>query len=365
MKKILNTVIIILVGTVLLASCKQKMNKEESLPIETSEKRINELQVIGSHNSYKEAIDSTLFQYLLAKDTTKSMLGLQYAHVPILDQLTMGLRNLEIDVYVDKDGGRYANPAGIDLGSSELEYDLEEKMKQPGFKMLHIPDIDFRTQYYLLEDCLKDLKRWSEANPNHEVVFITLEPKDGDTNKFGTTPEPFTPEAFNELDQEILKHLGKENIISPSDVKGNYATLEEAVLHNNWPTLEEGAGKFLFILDTQDEKREKYANRDFSYSSKMIFINAEQGNPEAATMIINDPEDKRISEFVKKGYIIRTRADANTQEARNNDYSRFNTAKASGAQIITTDYYMPSKLFNSTYEVKFEDGSYVRENPVR
>jgi hypothetical protein len=40
----------------------------------------------------------------------------------------------------------------------------------------------------------------------------------------------------------------------------------------------------------------------------------------------------------------------------------FEAAKASGAQIITTDYYLPSTYFPSTYKVGFAEGKYVRKN---
>ena len=65
-----------------------------------------------------------------------------------------------------------------------------------------------------------------------------------------------------------------------------------------------------------------------------------------------------------KGYIIRTRADAGTKEARANDYTHFEDAKQSGAQIIITDYYLPSKYFDSNYHISFKDKTYVRPNPV-
>jgi hypothetical protein len=53
-----------------------------------------------------------------------------------------------------------------------------------------------------------------------------------------------------------------------------------------------------------------------------------------------------------KKFIVRTRSDAGTIEARNNDYRRFNAAWQSGSQIISTDYYKPDKRF-SDYQVKF------------
>ncbi|MEP6805656.1 MAG: Ca2+-dependent phosphoinositide-specific phospholipase C, partial [Flavobacterium sp.] len=78
----------------------------------------------------------------------------------------------------------------------------------------------------------------------------------------------------------------------------------------------------------------------------------------------NNSEDPEIADLVKKGYIIRTRADSDTKEARKNDYTHFEAAKKSGAQVITTDYYLPSTLFSSPYQIKYDDGTYVRVNPV-
>ena len=45
-------------------------------------------------------------------------------------------------------------------------------------------------------------------------------------------------------------------------------------------------------------------------------------------------------------------------------YTQFEKAKSSGAQVISTDYYLPSKLFKSTYKVSFEGNKYERANPV-
>ncbi|WP_417885491.1 phosphatidylinositol-specific phospholipase C1-like protein [Zunongwangia sp.] len=329
-----------------------------------SKQKINQIQVIGSHNSYKKAIEDALYAYLESRDSTGGLKGLQYEHIPMLKQLSMGLRNLEVDVYIDENGGKFSNPKGLSLAEDQSEYDTENKLAQPGFKMIHIPDIDFRTQYYLFENCLKDLKSWSEENPDHTTIFITLEPKDGEKNNFGTSPDPFTAEAYQELDDIILKSLGKEHLITPDDVRADYKTLNRAVTAGNWPTVDEGKGKFMFILDTKGEKMELYIKDHPSLKDRVIFTNSNENSPEAAAMIINDPNDQRISDLVKKGYIIRTRADANTTEARNNDYSRFETAKNSGAQIITTDYYIPSTFFDSDYQIDFGRNIFYRKNPI-
>ncbi len=326
--------------------------------------KINQLQVIGSHNSYKQAIEKDLFAVIEYQDTSGRLKGLEYSHIDITEQLNKGLRNLEIDIYVDEKGGKYAYPKGLDLAKSKKIYDPNGVMKNPGFKVLHVPDIDFRTSCYTLEICLQELKKWSEANSNHIPVFITLEPKDGETSFFGIKAEDFTPEIFDTLDKVIIKNLGEEKLITPDMVRGKYNTLEESILHNNWPTVKKAKGRFLFILDNKGSKRDMYALNHPSLKDRVIFINAEPGKPEAATLIKNNPEDTTITDLVKKGYIIRTRADSDTKEARANDYNHFSDAKKSGAQIITTDYYLPSTMFESNYQVKFADDTYVRSNPV-
>lgn len=324
--------------------------------------KINQIQVIGSHNSYRQNIEPDLYNFIQAKDTSRSLKGLQYTHISITDQLNKGLRNLEIDVQADPKGGKYAHPKGLDLAKSNQAYDPNGEMQKPGFKVFHMIDIDFRTSCYTLQSCLAELKKWSDANPNHIPVFITLEPKDDDSF-LGTKAEKFTPELFDALDAELRKGLGNK-LITPDMVRGKYKTLEEAVLHQNWPTLKKAKGKFLFILDNNGTKRDLYAQNHPSLKGRAAFVCADPGKPEAATLLIGNSEDPKITDLVKKGYIIRTRADSDTKEARKNDYSHFEAAEKSGAQVITTDYYLPSTLFDSPYQIKYDDGSYVRVNPV-
>ena len=101
-----------------------------------------------------------------------------------------------------------------------------------------------------------------------------------------------------------------------------------------------------------------------------MFVNAPVGAAESAIRIINDPKRSfdEIRDMVRAGYIVRTRADADTIEARNNDTSRREAAFASGAQIITTDYYLPAAGFATDYQVTLPDSasstSAWRCNPV-
>ncbi|MEN9907093.1 MAG: hypothetical protein RLZZ540_234 [Bacteroidota bacterium] len=326
--------------------------------------KMNEIQVIGSHNSYKIAIETPLWNYLFQQDSVAAK-SLQYGHISIEKQLDLGLRNLEYDVLHDPKGGYYSNPKGLaivkSLGKVPLEYDKVNKLAQPGLKMFHVPDIDFRSHYLLFKEGLAALKKWSDRHPNHTPVFILINAKD-DNNRKLREPLPFTKAALDSIDIEIRSVFDDSKLITPDLVRGKFNTLEEAILKKGWPDLNAVKGRFLFVLDENETKINRYLEGHPSLKNRVLFVNSKEGNPEAAFRIVNNPikDFDYIRELVAKGYMVRTRADDGTTEARTNDYTKFEKAKASGAQIISTDYYMPSTLFKSSYQVSFDNNRYER-----
>jgi hypothetical protein len=72
-----------------------------------------------------------------------------------------------------------------------------------------------------------------------------------------------------------------------------------------------------------------------------------------------------IRELVEQGFLVRTRADAGTLEARADDPTRREAALGSGAQYVSTDYEEPDARpeFNG-YTVAIPDGQPGRCNPV-
>ncbi|MEO8253003.1 MAG: phosphatidylinositol-specific phospholipase C1-like protein [Flavobacterium sp.] len=326
--------------------------------------KMNEIQVIGSHNSYKIAIEEPLWNYLFQKDSAAAK-TLQYNHIPIEAQLDLGLRNLEFDVLYDPKGGYYSNPKGLDIvklvGKKPLEYDTEKKLAQPGLKMFHIQDIDFRSHYLLFKEGLQAVKKWSDTHKNHLPIFILINAKD-DTNKILREPLPFTKTALESIDTEIRSVFDDSQLITPDLVRGKFNTLEEAILKKGWPNLDSVRGRFLFVLDENETKIGRYVDGHSSLKNRVLFVNSKEGNPEAAFRIINNPikDFDYIKELVAKGYMVRTRADDGTKEARTNDYTQFDKAKASGAQVISTDYYVPSTLFKSSYKVSFDNNTYEK-----
>jgi len=326
--------------------------------------KLNEIQVIGSHNSYKIAIEKEILDYLRNMNPAIAN-SLEYEHLPLSEQLDLGLRNLELDVNHDPEGGRYAAPKGLDIikskGIEPLPYDVANKLQAPGLKLFHAQDIDFRSHHLLFTDALKELLSWSNAHPDHSPIFILVNAKDSPIPGM-QAPLPFTATALDSIDLEIRSVLSLEKLITPELVMGKNKSLQSAILGQGWPDLDKVKGRFLFVLDENQVKINRYLEKHPNLKGASFFVNVPEGNPNAGFMVINDPigSFEKIQDLVAKGYMVRTRADSDTKQARSNDYSQFEKAKASGAQVISTDYYYPSQLFESTYQVSFENGKFER-----
>ncbi len=355
---------ITIVSALFFLGCKSEPKKEQQI-------KLNNIQVIGSHNSYKQAIEPALLQ-LIQNTTSKSFEELQYNQQSITDQLEIyGLRNLELDVVFDPNGGKFSKPLGLELLKQQKvetqPYNTTGVMNTPGFKVLHVSDIDFRTSCATLVNCLEEIKTWSNANPNHLPIAITFNAKSDSVEKEGFQKLfPFTSEVFDAFEAEILTVLSKDKLITPDDVRGNYETLEAAVKAHNWPVLDKARGKLILVLDEEGEKRKAYIKNHASLKGRLLFSKSDQGTPEAAFVIINDPikYQDSIKKLVKEGYLVRTRADADTYEARQGDYTRFEAALSSGAHFISTDYYKEDKTLNTGYKIELPNSKVARCNPV-
>ena len=331
--------------------------------------KLNEIQLIGSHNSYKQKMHPALWEAIYARDSITAM-ELDYGHLPLQKQLDLGIRALELDVFHDPNGGKYSVPFGILLmlqaGASPDQFD-GKKLAEPGLKVLHVQDIDFRSNHPTFIACLREINRWSKAHPNHLPIIVTINAKDAILEQPDfVKPLPFTENALDSIDLEI-RYVFKENqLITPYSIRKEPLTLEESILQNGWPTIQETRGKVMFVLDEKGDKMQRYINGHPSLGGRVMFVNAPEGSPEAAFMIRNNPlkELEAIQDLVKKGYLVRTRADAGTWEARKNDLSRFEKALESGAQVISTDYYLPDSTLGTNYQVRFGNDQVAICNPL-
>ncbi|MBI2924947.1 MAG: phosphatidylinositol-specific phospholipase C1-like protein [Verrucomicrobia bacterium] len=332
--------------------------------------RLNEVQVIGTHNSYHlRAHDSLLA--LIAKVNPATARELDYSHRPLPEQFSrLGIRQIELDIYADPQGGLFAEPRGVKRAAEAglppvPSHDPEGRLRRPGFKVLHVPDVDFASSALTLVDALRQVRDWSAQHPSHFPIFIMLEPKVDSEGPELTKPAPFGEGELAALEAEILSVFPRERILKPDDVRGRETTLPDALRKHGWPRLDSVRGKVMFGMDNEGAVRDLYLKGHPALEGRLIFVSVPPSNPAAAWMKQNDPvgDFARIQELVNAGFLVRTMADGGTAEARRNDTRRRDQALASGAQFISTDFPEPNPAF-SPYRVRFEKGLVVRANPV-
>lgn len=307
---------------------------------------LNDLQVMGSHNSYKRPLIPKAKQMLDEAGSEHAFL-LDYSHDTLTAQLNMGLRHLEIDVLLDPTGGRFSTPY-IQSFVSQPVYSEQEllDLSKPGLKVMHVPNLDVKSHCILFEQCLEEIKAWSNLNSGHLPVFILLNVKES-----GFNPEQgeqthvlkFDQAGYNEID-DVIKRVLADKLITPDVIRRGSDTLNSEITRRGWPDANVFRGKFFFIFDGKEEQRNIYRSHHPSLQGRSMFASYEEGSPEAAFMIINDPVGDfcEIQRLVRKGYMIRTRADGGNHDGKAQNYARANAAINSGAQIVSTDFYKDS-----------------------
>ena len=214
-------------------------------------------------------------------------------------------------------------------------------------------------------DALKQVRAWSRANPRHVPIMILLELKEDGSPLLPTRPLPFDRQALEALEGEILSVFPIGELITPEEIRGTSATLADAIRTRGWPRLDAVRGRVMFALDNEDGVRDLYLQLHPSLHGQLLFASVPETHPQAAWFKINDPIDEfdRIRRLVREGFLIRTRADADTRQARANDPTQRDRALASGAQFVSTDYPVPDPRFSS-YCVQFPGRVVARSNPV-
>lgn len=260
------------------------------------ELRLNQLQLVATHNSYHVAPEGI---------TNPAW---AYTHAPLDVQLSAdGVRGVELDVH----------------------YDAEQRR----FEVYHLAMLDEGTRCRLFIDCLRVLRRWSDAHPAHHTLFVHLEPK--------SFPPPEAPEPwFEALEGEITAVWPRGRLVTPDDVRGDAATLRDAVRERGWPTLGETRGKLLFYVDNDTAFRDAYTRGGEDVRGRLLFSDSSPSDPFAAIRILNDPtgDAQQISDAVDQNLIVRTRIDSEGSPLPAGDAATVERVTSTGAQLVTTDF---------------------------
>ncbi len=297
----------------------------------TGAMHLNQLQALGSHNSYHTYPTGGL----------EAIEALQYFEDPLDVQLQdQGVRQFELDINVNVDDS--------------------------GFTVVHIQGIDEGTTCRDLRDCLATIKAWSAAHPLHAPIAILLELKDADFAIEGLPYHDWTAPDLDALDVVLRSEFTEQQMFTPDDLRRGHATLPEAIAKDGWPTINEVRGQVMFMMDNGNPFRNWYRSGHAGLAGRPIFTNANPGDDDAAFIKRNDAKGSLadIQSLVAQGYVVRTRTDADTWEARANDTSTREAALASGAQWVSTDYVVPGRAYGTPYFVEIPGGTPARCNPI-
>ena len=169
--------------------------------------RLNQVQVLGSHNSYHVA--PTVAPYtgrrgVAVHATTRCDVQFE----------SEGIRQIELDVYVD--------PTGI--------------------RVLHVPDVDFGTTCSRCVDCLQAdqgvVRRAPEAHADHDPDRAQRHGLRAARRRScrGTDPR------WTSSTPRSARCSARSDVLTPDDVRGHRATLAEAITKDGWPTIDSRAG---------------------------------------------------------------------------------------------------------------------------
>jgi Phosphoinositide phospholipase C, Ca2+-dependent len=338
------------------------------------EPRMNELQVIGTHNSYHREIskaEEAAYEELINAPDDYDLF-LAYSHATLPNQLEhQDIRGLELDLFPDADGGLYAEPlVRTELGLGPLP---DPDWLEPGIKVLHSVDFDYHTTCVQFVTCLEQVHEWSEDNPGHVPLLIMLELKQSDPRAVqlgGVVAPPWNGAALDTLDEEIRSVFDERDMITPDDIRRRGRTLEQSVLRDGWPSLDRSRGKVAFLLDNDPGPiRNAYTAGRPNLEGRVLFTNSRAGFQDAAFIKRNEPRNAntaQIQQLVRDGYLVRTRSDVPLGTVTSGDTAQLEAALESGAQLVSTDFpeIGMSARYGSDFVARLPDGGPARCNPV-
>ncbi len=313
---------------ILIVACATALGGE-STP-QPADLRMNQIQVIGTHNSYHKRPSEAILRQIGFFDPDAQ--ALSYEHAPLDVQLDRGVRSFELDLH----------------------------NMPKGFEVFHIPFGDSETTCRRFTDCLHVVRDWSDAHPGHLPISFLLEIKDEPAILAFSPAMPIDAAALDQIDADIRAVFPPEKLITPDDVRGDAPTLAEAVRTHGWPRLDDARGKVFFILHESGENRNLYAAGRPSLEGRPMFVRSDEGRPDAATMVLDNPHNEAIPRLVREGVLIRTRADGGLRHTE----AGKRAALDSGAQIVSTDFPPGEMHTPSGYVLDFPGGAAFRVNPV-
>lgn len=278
------------------------------------------MQVKGTHNSYH-------LKPLIAFDKSHD-----YSHVPLDEQLeSQGVRAFELDLHKG-------------LG---------------GFEVYHITVIDAVSTCETFGGCLGVIRTWSNAHPQHLPITVWIEIKDQ------TGGSAIGVDDLDDLDEVVRGAFPDDKLLTPDDVQGAHASLQDALAGDGWPTIDSVRGQVMFVLLNVDEAHASdYTAGYTTLQGRAMFarVTPQQFDlPWAAIAKLGADDAADIAAAHAAHLLIATNV-CGAGEADDACFTTLDTARAAGIHMLKDDF--PAELANKAYWLDFPDGNPARCNPV-
>eukprot|EP01125_Pyxidicula_operculata_P020902 TRINITY_DN7860_c0_g1_i1.p1 TRINITY_DN7860_c0_g1~~TRINITY_DN7860_c0_g1_i1.p1 ORF type:complete len:250 (-),score=34.41 TRINITY_DN7860_c0_g1_i1:95-844(-) len=138
-----------------------------------------------------------------------------------------------------------------------FELDAHFNHKTHSILCYHLKIFDTFTHCFCLEDCLREIKIWSDDNPGHHPITVFFEFKlDWYENEASSG---ITATQLILVENLVKSVFDMKDVIIPDDIRGNYTTLRESINDRGWPLLAECKKKIIFVVLNTDFVRDLYA----------------------------------------------------------------------------------------------------------
>jgi len=290
-------------------------------------------RAIGTHNSYHIQPGPYVLGALHRLGMGAMARAFSYTHPPLAHQSKMGLTTFEIDVLADPNGGRWAHPkvqhipkralgipapGGLESKFSPREY---KEMMKPGYKVLHVQDLDTKTHCHTFKKCLKQIASGKKKGKK-KPIYVLIEIKDKSMTPHSVPAGPLGTFHFTKglaMTGKLWKDLEKE--AAPFKKQGIKFMLDNPAQSASYIKYKGKGKRKVFMPNIAEMKR-----RPKGWGRRKVFFKC--NNP---TSVCSKGMSAR--QIVKRGYLVRTRADTDLQF----NAKRAAAAFKSGAQVIHTD----------------------------
>jgi len=268
--------------------------------------RLNEIQMLASHNSYKKTGVPLGRLMVGLGDSFDEAKALKYGYKPLHEQLRLGIRSFEFDV----------------------------RLRKTAFELTHVPLVDNSSVAPNFSKALDEMLLYTEYHPNHLPIIVLMEVKD-DWMLLDHALQKIGVLELIKLNQ-LIEIKMKDHLYKPSDMMTPGLSLKETIQEAGWPYISDLLGKYIFVLHPGGFT-DTYYSIDPSLLTLPMFIGGyqEHQNESFASFIVHNTLDvEKINHLVSEGLIVRTRIDSQLVF----NPSDFEKAILSGAQILTSDF---------------------------